>query len=221
MMISLFLASFMGLGLIFFALYYPRTELYHSNPTPALFIYILGLTLLGNSTFLFLRLSSALIQGWRNETRLLRLLRSLPDAYTGFTNLSLPGPAPLRLDIVLVGPKGLLFFVVKHYSGKIIYDGQEWIRIRPNRRRQKLRDLSAQLKAAEKAFTQILKERNLTAPVTGLLLFAHPRLTLEVSKASVPVARPDTLLQAISSRPDRLPERSLQPIVEALQQIGA
>ncbi|MCC6445611.1 MAG: NERD domain-containing protein [Armatimonadetes bacterium] len=212
---SITMAVFMALGLLFFALYYPQTELYGSNRMLGGFIYVLGLTVVGNSALMFLRIGSALMTGWRNENRLLLTLRELPDSFTGFTNLLLPGPA--RLDVVLVGPKGVIVLVVKHYTGRIIYDGKDWTRIRPNRKHQRLRDLSAQVRAAEKAVSQAIKERNVSVPVIGRLVFANPKGTLEAVKLPSPVLRPETLLESITALPDKLSEESSARIGEAMK----
>ena len=91
----------------------------------------LVLALLSLVTFVALRdVAAPLFERWSTgaigEWKVLRYLASLPDNYFAVTNFGAPGEERGDIDLILIGPMGILVIEIKMYEGIIVYANGQW-----------------------------------------------------------------------------------------------
>jgi hypothetical protein len=108
-------------------------------------------------------------QGEAGERAALNSLAALPDTYTAITNLLIPGFEKWGdVDILLVGPMGVLVVEVKNFQGQCRVEGEYWSHIgRHGASRQ--RSVSGQLRGYIKAVNAYLSRQGIACPISGLI----------------------------------------------------
>jgi hypothetical protein len=101
-------------------------------------------------------------------------------------------------DHVVVGPAGVIVIETKYLAGRIVcQDDGTWLQLKRDEVRQ-IADPSAQVQRAADAVAARLPARGCgNVPVRCVLVMAHPRAELEVSRSTVPVLRPFELVPAL------------------------
>ncbi|MCX6359972.1 MAG: nuclease-related domain-containing protein [Armatimonadetes bacterium] len=72
------------------------------------------------------------VKGWVGERALLHSLRTLGDGWTAVTNFVPRDEQRGDVDLILVGPPGVLVVEAKTYSGVIVHDRGAWHRVQSN-----------------------------------------------------------------------------------------
>lgn len=99
------------------------------------------------------------------EQRVLALLRDLPEEYMVVTNFVPPGTCQGDLDLLILGPSGILVGEIKNYPGEIIYEHGKWYRRQPNSWKTQLKKHpSRQVKANSKSITQLVLQAKSGVP---------------------------------------------------------
>jgi hypothetical protein len=111
---------------------------------------------------------------------------------------NLPVPGRGDADHVVVGPAGVFVVETKYLAGRIICQSDgTWLQLKRDEVRQ-MADPSAQVQRAAEAVSARLTRCGLAkVPVRSVLVMAHPRAELDVSRSPVPVARPFELVPAL------------------------
>jgi len=130
-------------------------------------------------------------RGTEGEDAVLHTLRGLPDGYVAVTNFVAPGTRQGDMDILILGPAGILVVEVKAYTGHYACHGDAWFAVHADGTCQPLRSsVSRQLKRARKAIAHYLIDCDISAPVHAVAVF-RPGVSLELTHPTVP-----TLTQA-------------------------
>jgi hypothetical protein len=154
------------------------------------------------------------------EKRTLKALARLGDEYEAWTNFvipsrgrqtsthPLPNPPPGRqgegigesrfgdLDIVLFGPHGALVIECKEYDARYACDGEEWVNIKPNGYRKKMKSPSRQASGNARAFEKYLTAEGRPMRVSAVIVV--PRGSkVAVTNPTVDVIPRDRLLEYV------------------------
>ena len=93
-------------------------------------------------------------------------LHALPDDYTAVANFVVPGTRQGDLDLIVLGPAGVLVVEVKSYQGGCACHGDSWFVVHADGSRQPLRgSVSRQLKRGRKAVARYLVDCDVSVPV--------------------------------------------------------
>ena len=116
--------------------------------------------------------------GYWGERRVLKVLEDLPDRYTGVTNFVVPGTAQGDIDLLLIGPMGILVVEVKTYAGVIVYEKGRWWKRQTNGWKTRLpKNPSSQVHKNRKAILAYLKQEKERFPeLTRLFIPVEPVL---------------------------------------------
>ena len=148
-----------------------------------------------------LRAYNRYLRGTEGEDAVLHALRGLPDAYTAVANFVAPGTRQGDLDLLILGPAGVLVVEVKSYTGRYGCHGDAWFALHPDGTRQPLRgSVSRQLKRGRKAVAHYLVDADMCAPVHAVAVF-RPGVRLELSHPTVPIVTQDALCEHILGLP--------------------
>ncbi len=140
-------------------------------------------------------------RGTEGEDAVLHALRGLPDSYSAVANFVAPGTRQGDLDLLVLGPAGVLVVEVKSYTGRYACHGDAWFALHPDGTRQPLRgSVSRQLKRGRKAVAHYLVDGDVSAPVHAVAVF-RPGVQLELSHPTVPIVTQDALCEHILSLP--------------------
>lgn len=107
--------------------------------------------------------------GDRGEQKTLQQLSELPDDYLAISNVILPNTKRGDIDMLLLGPHGVLVIEVKTYADNYAANGDDWVNIKENGYRMKIKSPSRQLKGNVKAVERFLNQRGVAAAVHGVL----------------------------------------------------
>jgi hypothetical protein len=72
------------------------------------------------------------VKGWVGERSLLHRLQALGDGWTAITNFVPSDEKRGDVDLMLVGPPGVIVIEAKTYSGVIVHDRGAWHRVQSN-----------------------------------------------------------------------------------------
>ena len=137
--------------------------------------------------FCALRTYNRYQRGAAGEDAVLAALRGLPETYTAITNFVAPGTRQGDIDLVILGPAGILVVEIKAYTGEYGCHGDTWFRVHPDGSCPPLRSsVSRQLKRARKAVQHYLVDYDAAAPVHAVAVF-RPGVTLHLTHPTVPV----------------------------------
>jgi Nuclease-related domain len=123
-------------------------------------------------------------------------LEQLESDHVVIHNLPLPGRGDA--DHVVVGPAGVVVIETKYLSGRIICQAHgDWLQLNRDEVRH-IADPSVQVHRAAQVVAARLRSRGLwDVPVRSMLVLAHPRAELDVSRSAVPVVRPIELVPVL------------------------
>jgi len=149
-------------------------------------------------------------RGTEGEDAVLHTLRGLPDCYTAVANFVAPATRSGDMDLLILGPAGILVIEVKSYTGRYACHGDAWFTLYPDGSRRPLRgSVSRQLKRAGKAVAHYLVDCDISVPIHTVAVFrAGAELTL--TRPTVPIVREHTLLDYVLALPP-----APQPILAA------
>lgn len=109
-------------------------------------------------------------QGEAGENAALRALTSLPDTYTAFSNLKIPGFEKWGdVDILVVGPMGVVVVEVKNFQGHVRVEGEYWSHVSAHGTGLARKSVSGQLRGYVKAVNAFLARNKVVCPVTGII----------------------------------------------------
>ncbi len=140
-------------------------------------------------------------RGTEGEDAVLHALQSLPDEYTAVANFVAPGTRQGDMDLLVLGPAGILVIEVKSYTGRYACHGDSWFAVHADGTRQPLRtSVSRQLKRARKAVAHYLVDADAAAPVHAVAVF-RPGVHLDLIHPTVPIVTQDALRDHVLNLP--------------------
>ena len=154
-------------------------------------------------------------RGTEGEDAVLHALRGLPDSYSAVANFVAPGTRQGDLDLLVLGPAGVLVVEVKSYTGRYACHGDAWFALHPDGTRQPLRgSVSRQLKRGRKAVAHYLVDCDVSAPVHAVAVF-RTGVQLELAHPTVPIVTQDALcghVLGLAPAPRRVPLAELEAL---------
>ena len=140
-------------------------------------------------------------RGTEGEDAVLHALCGLPEGYTAIANFVAPGTRQGDLDLLILGPAGVLVVEIKSYQGRYACHGDAWFAVHPDGSRQPLRgSVSRQLKRGRKAVAHYLVDCDVSVPVHAAAVF-RPGVQLELIHPTVPIIMQDALCAHILGLP--------------------
>ena len=141
-------------------------------------------------------------RGAEGEEAVLHTLRTLPEPYTAIANFVVPGTRQGDLDLLVLGPAGILVLEVKTYTGRYACVGDAWFSLPPDGPRRPLKSsVSRQLKRAAKSVAHYLVECDIQVPIHTAAVF-RAGAELELTRPTVLVIREDALIDHILALPN-------------------
>lgn len=140
--------------------------------------------------------------GDRGERIVMKGLEKLPDEYLAITNVVLPDTKQGDIDLLLLGPHGVLVVEVKTYAARYAANGDEWVNIKENGYRKKMKSPSRQLKRNVKAVENYLKKRGVPATVHGVLVL-NDRADVKIEAPTVAVKKRLELAEYVRGLPGK------------------
>ena len=151
-------------------------------------------------------------RGTEGEDAVLHALRGLPGDYTAVANFVAPGTRQGDLDLIVLGPAGILVVEVKSYQGRYACHGDAWFAVHTDGSRQPLRgSVSRQLKRGRKAVAHYLVDCDVSVPVHAVAVF-RAGVRLELVHPTVPVVMQDALCAHVLGLPAAPRAVSLQEV---------
>jgi len=162
----------------------------------------LAIGLLASISWLVTRRDSAEVEAARwdagatGEQIVSDALGQLEADHVVIHNLPIAGRGDV--DHVVVGPAGAVVIETKYLAGRVICQADgAWLQLKRDEVRQ-IAAPSAQVERAAEAVAARLTGCGLGAvPVRSVLVMAHPRAELDVSRSTVPAVRPFDLVPAL------------------------
>ena len=149
-------------------------------------------------------------RGAEGEEAVLQTLRGLPETYTTIANFVVPGTRQGDLDLLVLGPAGILVLEVKTYTGRYACVGDAWFSLPPGGPRRPLKSsVSRQLKRAAKSVAHYLVDCDIQVPIHTAAVF-RAGAELELTRPTVPIVREDALRDHLQALPN-----ALRPITAA------
>ena len=132
-------------------------------------------------------------RGTEGEDAVLHTLRGLPDSYTAIANFVAPGTRSGDMDLLVLGPAGILVIEVKSYTGRYACCGDAWFSVHADGTRRPQRgSVSRQLKRAAKSARHYLVDCEVSVPVRTVAVF-RAGADLELTRPTVPIVREHAL----------------------------
>ena len=140
-------------------------------------------------------------RGAEGEESVLHTLRGLPGTYTAVANFVPPGTRSGDMDLLALGPAGVLVIEVKSYTGRFACSGDQWFSALPDGTRRPLKgSVSRQLKRAGKSVAHYLVDCDVSVPIHTVAVF-RAGAELELTRPTVPVIREDALCDYVLGLP--------------------
>ena len=180
---------------------------------PALVLTMIGFAA---TTRVLLPRAETWMVGALGEWRVLRDLRDLPDTYVAVTNYVVPNTQRGDVDLVVLGPMGVITVEVKTYSGTIVYMNGKWWKRQSNGWRTPLKSVSSQARGHRDTVRRHLsrvrsRECSLAGTyigVEGMIVFVGAD-AVEAEGLDVAVLRVRDLCDFVQSQPARLSEEQV------------
>jgi hypothetical protein len=160
-------------------------------------------------------------QGESGEAEALASLQELPGDFTAITNCKIPGYEQIGdLDIVVIGPPGIVIIEVKSIHVPLLVDGDTWIF--PGRMRgggftgtgpRFMPSVSVQLDNQVKALAQSLKRIGIVAKIDGIIGL-NPTANIEIVN---PPAYPVVIYELLSQHLLKLTDASTKSALSSVQ----
>ena len=148
-----------------------------------------------------LRAYNRYCRGTEGEDVILNTLRGLPEEYSAVANFVAPGTRQGDMDLLVLGPAGLLVLEIKSYTGHYACHGDSWFAVHADGVRQPLRSsVSRQLKRARKSVAHYLVDCDLSVPVHAAAVF-RPGVHLNLTHPTVPIVMQEALQDYILNLP--------------------
>lgn len=169
------------------------------------------------------------MQGYAGERRVLTELQVLPDEYVAVTNYIVPGTKQGDVDLLLIGPMGLLVVEIKTYPGHIVYENSKWQRVQTNGWKTPLKSVSGQVKRNRQAIAAYVKQEQARVPglrgnipIQPLLIFVGTDV-LETGTLDMSALRVRDALSYVQALPPRLSPEHINALatVFAVKQAGS
>lgn len=138
--------------------------------------------------------------GDTGEWRVVRALRGLSDEYTLVRNWVIPGAEQGDIDLLVLGPHGVLVLEVKNYRAKYECDGDDWVNVKENGYRKRMKSPSRQLAKNSRAVQSFLVKSGWQGTVHSALVIP-PRADVRIAGASVTILDWKALPQHIRALP--------------------
>ncbi len=140
-------------------------------------------------------------RGTEGEDAVLHTLRGLPDGYMAVANFVAPGTRSGDMDLLVLGPAGILVIEVKSYTGRYACHGDAWFTLYPDGSRRPQRgSVSRQLKRAGKAVAHYLVDCEVAVPLHTVAVF-RAGAELELTRPTVPIIFEQSLCDHILALP--------------------
>lgn len=144
-------------------------------------------------------------RGTEGEDAVLHTLRCLPDTYTAVANFVAPGTRQGDMDLLVLGPAGILIIEVKSYTGRYACHGDAWFSVHADgTRRPQRSSVSRQLKRAGKAVAHYLVDCEVSVPLHTVAVF-RAGADLELTRPTVPIVREQALRDYVLALPPASP----------------
>jgi hypothetical protein len=141
-------------------------------------------------------------RGTEGEDAVLQTLRGLPDCYTAIANFVAPGTHQGDMDLLVLGPAGILVIEVKSYTGRYACHGDTWFSVHPDGSRRPLRgSVSRQLKRAGKSVGHYLVDCDMTAPIHTVAVF-RAGVELDLTRPTVSILLENALCDHVLNLPN-------------------
>lgn len=156
--------------------------------------------------------------GERGEQKALALLRELPDDYTAVTNYVVPGSRSGDIDLLIIGPMGIVAAEVKAYAGTVLYAEGAWWRVQADGRKTPIKNVSAQARANLRAVTGFLSRAKEQNPALGSIFVPMEAALVFVGTKRLNAVNPDLTVLTVEALPAYI--RRLPPHLTP-EQVGA
>ncbi len=210
-------AQFYGLAALILIAMFALWSLTH--PTTSSVWFSASLLLGGMLAFVVLRdvvlpRAETWIAGSLGERRVLGNLCDLSDDYVAITNFIVPETTRGDIDLILIGPMGIVTIEVKCYTGSIVYEGGRWWRRQKNGWKTKItKNLSSQARGHSSSLRNYLQAQKSTnrdlvetpVPLTAALVFVGTT-SLEIAPLDIAVIKDSELCDYLVSLPACLNE---------------
>lgn len=154
-------------------------------------------------------------RGAAGEDAVCQALRGLPGGYVAVTNFAAPGGRAGDLDLLVLGPMGVVVLEIKSYTGRCACRGDAWFAAGPDGTLRASRgSVSRQVKRARKAVAHYLVDCDVSLPVHAAAVF-RPGVSLDLVQPTVPVVTQDGLaayILGLPPAPRPLPLSGLEPL---------
>lgn len=157
--------------------------------------------------------------GEQGERAVLRVLKDLPDDYCALINYVVPGTKRGDIDLLLLGPMGIVVVEVKTYSGTILYENGGWYRVRADGARWPLKSVSAQARDGLRAVIARLMQHRAQHPPLAASYIPAEAVLVFAGDCRLNAVNPDLPTLLIDDLPlylRRQPARLTPAQVEAL-----
>jgi Nuclease-related domain len=148
------------------------------------------------------------------------LSRALDNRYTFIRNISRRGLG--YIDAVLVGPPGALIYRIVEQSGAYLNESADWLESvngAPYRLSNKLKPTREVVDDVYALRDFLAKQGLSNVPVYAIVVFTARDVQIQARQPVVPIARLDTMMQAMKSdfmRADRVDQQSVEATVKAI-----
>jgi hypothetical protein len=163
-------------------------------------------------------------KGRHGEDAVISGLQYLDDSHYLINDVTLPSSRG-NIDHVLLTPKGIFAIETKHWDGRIICHGDDWIRRYQTGFKKafvpkdfEMGSPSKQVKRNAFNLSKLIKSEvfhdTFSVWVEGLVVFTHSKVHLELNEPSVTILRPDELSNYIVNfrQASKLSKKDLQSI---------
>ncbi len=138
--------------------------------------------------------------GALGESKVRRALGALPDTYTVVTGYAPPGEQRGDIDLIVIGPMGLVPVEVKAYEGHIVCERGRCRRRQPNGWMTNLKDVGSQARGHRQSLVRLLKRPGLGLPYIPVLpvVVIVDADSLDVRDCDLPVMELRALLNYVT-----------------------
>ncbi|PIO05924.1 hypothetical protein COT29_03605 [Candidatus Micrarchaeota archaeon CG08_land_8_20_14_0_20_59_11] len=156
----------------------------------------------------FFRQYSNYSGGLEAENSVTKSLSSLDDRYCLLNDVKLRGDRG-NIDHIVLGPNGVFVIETKNYSGKIICNGDEWIRQYEGGYDYDIGSPSKQVKRNAVKIKHIIEsskifKKPLNIWVEGIVVFTKPDVNLQIKNATVSILKIDGIYDYIKNKNSRM-----------------
>lgn len=163
------------------------------------------------------------VTGYWGEARVLRLLGDLPAEYIAVPNFVVPGSKRGDIDLVLLGPMGILTIEVKTFPGHILYRDGHFYRRQANGWRTALpKNPLSQARGHSRSLVGYLKEQIAVdgsvhdlPPIAPVVVFVDTD-RLDIGRSTVALIRDRELVDYVQSLPVRLDDTEVKALADVL-----